>query len=603
MAYWKIRESLLIILSSFTCITLIHCRSLLQFSGTEKNGDGGEIISEQYTSDHDEYNEGLADFDYLSEDPSVSDLQKKSIIKGQLVSSSEAAWDAMSPKLRCGDDLMKIQLSGPEVAKVELCRGNGAPVPLTQLPPHCGHTTPTYGGLVYATPYDGCGVAQKGGSYVMQMQWQGNSAVISCPVTSTTSNETFLGPHPPEYLQILLPHSPPDTPTPEAAAMPQPSDTAALKPPPPGYPQEWPYYYPYYHYPGRVYPTAKPTEKPEKPQPPGYPQMFWPYYYSNYHYHGKPKPSEKPFPASVPTATSVAQAPMEKPQLPTYPEMFWPYYYSHYYYHGKPKPTEIPVPTAIPTTTSAVAEAPPEKPQPPWYPHMFWPYYYPHYHGKPKPTEKPAPTAIPTTTSAVAQAPPEKPQPPWYPNIFWPYYYPHYHGKPKPTEVPAAQAPTEKPQLPRYPHMFWPYYYPHYHGKPKPTEKPAPTAIPTTTSAGAQAPIEKPQPPAYPGSIFPHYSYYPSYPFHFPLYPQHSVQPAKTPTAPPVTTTPQPCTTTAAAECKPFANQPPNLPPPQYVPPNLPPQQYIFPSSVLYENDPFALQFVDFSELEPNSFP
>lgn len=39
--------------------------------------------------------------------------------------------------------------------------GNGAPVPLTQLPPHCGHTTPTYGGLVYATPYDGCGVAQK----------------------------------------------------------------------------------------------------------------------------------------------------------------------------------------------------------------------------------------------------------------------------------------------------------------------------------------------------------------------------------------------------------------------------------------------------------
>ncbi len=35
------------------------------------------------------------------------------------------------------------------------------PVPLTQLPPHCGHTTPTYGGLVYATPYDGCGVAQQ----------------------------------------------------------------------------------------------------------------------------------------------------------------------------------------------------------------------------------------------------------------------------------------------------------------------------------------------------------------------------------------------------------------------------------------------------------
>ncbi len=53
----------------------------------------------------------------------ISGLQKKAI-KGQLLSSSEAAWDTMSPKLRCGDDLMKLQLSGPEVANVELCRGN-----------------------------------------------------------------------------------------------------------------------------------------------------------------------------------------------------------------------------------------------------------------------------------------------------------------------------------------------------------------------------------------------------------------------------------------------------------------------------------------------
>lgn len=35
------------------------------------------------------------------------------------------------------------------------------PVPLTQLPPHCGHTALTYAGLVYATPYDGCGVVQQ----------------------------------------------------------------------------------------------------------------------------------------------------------------------------------------------------------------------------------------------------------------------------------------------------------------------------------------------------------------------------------------------------------------------------------------------------------
>lgn len=46
------------------------------------------------------------------------------LLTGQLVSSSEAAWYAMSPKLRCGGDIMKLQLSGPEVAQIELCRGN-----------------------------------------------------------------------------------------------------------------------------------------------------------------------------------------------------------------------------------------------------------------------------------------------------------------------------------------------------------------------------------------------------------------------------------------------------------------------------------------------
>lgn len=39
--------------------------------------------------------------------------------------------------------------------------GNEAPVLLNELPPHCGYTIPTYGGLIYATPYDGCGVAQQ----------------------------------------------------------------------------------------------------------------------------------------------------------------------------------------------------------------------------------------------------------------------------------------------------------------------------------------------------------------------------------------------------------------------------------------------------------
>ncbi|XP_016417559.1 uncharacterized protein LOC107747523 [Sinocyclocheilus rhinocerous] len=337
MAYGKIRERLILILSSFTCITLVQCSHVLQLSENEKANDGGKFISEQHMFDHDRY-EALPDFEYLGD---------YAIVSGQ-VSSSEAAWYAMSPSLRCGDDLMKLQLSGPEVAQVELCRGNGAPVPLNELPLHCGHTIPTYGGLIYATPYDGCGVAQQGGSYVMQMQWQGNGAVISCPMTSTTANETFLGPLS-SYQQILLPPLYPDKFT-----LTMPELSATLKPLPYGYPQVfpqefWPYYYPRYHYPGKGYPTAEPAEKP---------------------------PSD-------------AQAPNQKPQFPKYPHMIWP---DHYPHHGKPKPNEKPVPT-----TTSVAQAPPKKPQPPKDRQIFWLYYYPddHYLVRPKPTEKPAP-AIPT---------------------------------------------------------------------------------------------------------------------------------------------------------------------------------------------------------------
>ncbi|KAF4116778.1 hypothetical protein G5714_001331 [Onychostoma macrolepis] len=560
-------------------------------------------------SDYEGYFVPLADFDYLGEDARVSGLQKRSI-KGQLLSSSEAAWGAMSPKLRCGDDLMKLQLSGPEVANVELCRGNGVPVPLTQLPPHCGHTTPTYGGLVYATPYDGCGVAQQGGSYVMQIQWQGNSAVISCPMTSTTAKETFQGPHPPEYLHILLPPFSPGTQSPEALAMPQASDTTTLKPPPPGYPQGfWPF--PHYLYPGRVYPIAKQTEKPvttaqapiEEHQPPQYHQMFWPnYYHPGYLHHGKPMPAEEPFPTSGSNTESDAQAPTKKPQPPQYHQMFWPnYYHPGYLHHGKPMPAEKPFPTSGSNTESDV-QAPTEKPQPPQYHQMFWPnYYHPGYlhHGKPMPAEKPFPTSG-SNTESDAQAPTEKPQPPQYHQMFWPnYYHPGYlhHGKPMPAEKPFptsgsntesdAQAPTERPQPPQYHQMFWPDYYPHDPLRPKPAP-----AIPTAPPPGLPATTQMLQPPVYPGSLFPQYNTYPDYPLYLQeFYPRHPVQPPKTPTAPPITTTPQPCTTTAAAECRPSANQPPNVPPQRHIPP----------SSVSYEKDPVALQFVDF--LNPDSFP
>ncbi|XP_016107411.1 uncharacterized protein [Sinocyclocheilus grahami] len=425
MAYGTIRERLILILSSFTCITLVQCRHVLQLSENEKANDDGEFISEQHMFDHDE---ALPDFEYLGDD---------AIVSGQ-VSSSEAAWYAMSPSLRCGDDLMKLQLSGPEVAQVELCRGNGAPVTLNELPLHCGHTIPTYGGLIYATPYDGCGVAQQGGSYVMQMQWQGNGAVISCPMTSTTANETFIGPHSLSYQQILLPPLFSD----KVTTITMTELSATLKPLPYGYPQVfpqefWPYYYPRYHYPGKGYPTAEPAGKPpsdaqvptQKPQFPKHPHMMWPYPYS--HYPGKGYPTAEP----VEESSTDAQVPTQKPQFPKHPHMMWPYPYSHY--PGKGYPTAEPA-----EESSTDVQAPNQNPQFPKHPHMMWPYYYPDYHGKPTPTLKPAP-AIPTSPPPDSPAISQKPQPTVYP-LYLQQFYPQYPVQPP--KSPTASPITTTPQ-------------------------------------------------------------------------------------------------------------------------------------------------------------
>ncbi|XDV26821.1 hypothetical protein PO909_030451 [Leuciscus waleckii] len=693
MACGKIRQKLFVF---FTCIILIECRSVLELSGKQETNDGvGGNKSEHSMSDHEGFDESLADFKHLGDDPSVAVPISAYLLTGQLVSSSEAAWDAMSPKLRCGDDLMKLQLSGPEVAQIELCRvlipflcksqvmahlfplpschlTVDTPFPLTEvlsmLHPmmdvvscnrycffhytYCKH-------CIRRTNLD-VHVFQ-GGSYVMRIQWQGNSAVISCPMISTTANETFLGPLTPAYLQILLPHSPLDARSSAADTMLEPSTTETgepstpisqeiLKPQPPGYSQAflqrfWPYYYHHQH--GKSEPPEKPITSvdqapAQKPQLPGYPQDFWPYYY---HHHGKPKPPEMPVPISIPTDTSVAQAPAQKPQLQGYPHDFWSYYYPYYYYyyyhhhhHGKTKPPEIPVPNSMPTTS--VAQDPALKPQIPGYPQDFWPYYYPH-HGNPKPPVIPVPTSMPTTS--VAQEPAQKPQIPRYPQDFWPYYYPHHHGKPKPPEIPVptsmpttsvAKEPAQKPQIPRYPQDFWPYYYPH--GKPKPPEIPDPTSMPTTSVA--QEPAQKPQIPGYPQDFWPHY--YPHHhgkpkppvipvptsmpttsvaqepaqkpqipgypqdfwPYYYPHYHGKPKPPlySQYPVQPPKTPTMPPITTTPQPCTTTAAAE---CIPSANQPPNYPPQYYIPLSSMFSEKDPIKLRFVDFSGIAADSFP
>ncbi|XP_001338098.5 uncharacterized protein wu:fi34b01 [Danio rerio] len=596
MAYGKRQDKLFVILSFFLCIVLIQCRSLLPLSETLKGDDEESQIISEYVSDQKGYVESF-NLEHLSDDVRyklpVSDLREKSTIKGQLYSSSEAAWEAMSPQLRCGDDVMRLQLSGPEVAQVELCRGNGSPVLLTQLPPQCGYTTPTYGGLVYSTPYDGCGVDQQGGSNVMRMQWHGNSAVISCPIDSSPDMYS-----PEVSLTAPKETSPPPT----------------LKPQSVGYPQAflesfWPYNEPGYPYPGKVYSTdeeivltttTNPDTTPmltDKPQQLSDSQMFWSYFYPNYNYPGKTLPKPQPPPTQKPQISQMRwpyfypnygkpvlpekpvprpiQTPPVNPQSSGYPQGFWSFYYPKYQSPGRPQPTAKPVPASV-SDSESVAQAPPLDPQLFWYRQGFWPFYFPQYQypSGPKPTEKP--DCVPTTT--VAPVPPEKPQLPWYHQDFWKYYYPYYYGKPNPVNKPVssvAQTPIQYPQLPVYPQIDWSYYY--NRGKPK---TPVSASIPDTPAV-PQPPPYKPQ-PQYPQMFW---QYYPN--FFQEFYPQYPIEPPQAPTEPPPTTTPPPCTT-VVVKCE----------PPEILAPNYPPQYNVQQRPMLYEKDPFSLHFVDLAETD-----
>ncbi|XP_056600128.1 uncharacterized protein wu:fi34b01 isoform X2 [Triplophysa dalaica] len=304
----------------------------LQRSAPETTSyEGDETLSDM--SDQEGSYEQLADFDYPidsddegNDENDVTDLQESGVKQGQLVNSSVEVWDEISLKLRCGDGFMKLQLIGSDVDQVELCRGSSASVPLGHLPTDCGHTSPTHGGLIFETPYDGCGVAQQGGNYVMQMLLQGNPVVISCPMTSSVANMTTSGHQPARFL-LFNSQS--------------------------GYANKfWQYYYPHNHHGWpKPDPTSPPTttsdvvyEPTQKPRPPGYQNRFWPYYYPHYNYHDRPKPAYEPVPTLAPTITpAVAHA----PQLPANPHLFWPYYYPQYPMQP-PKPQS---PTVPPLTT------------------------------------------------------------------------------------------------------------------------------------------------------------------------------------------------------------------------------------------------------------
>ncbi|TNN37089.1 hypothetical protein EYF80_052751 [Liparis tanakae] len=93
-------------------------------------------------------------------------------------------------------------------------RRNASPMPLNQVPRSCGYDMQKNPlGLVLLVPYDGCNVAQEGGSYVLPMRWQGIPVLLWCrkpaaasPSTAAQQNPQQQTPrHPPPYPSVMPP--------------------------------------------------------------------------------------------------------------------------------------------------------------------------------------------------------------------------------------------------------------------------------------------------------------------------------------------------------------------------------------------------------------
>uniref|UniRef100_A0A8C9VVB7 Uncharacterized protein n=1 Tax=Scleropages formosus TaxID=113540 RepID=A0A8C9VVB7_SCLFO len=121
---------------------------------------------------------------------------------------------SIRPSVRCDDDTMSLRLRGRRDSGVLVDRGEwglvssrsglclclllpsgarsllsclavgGPPVPLSQLPPHCGFSLRrSRRDLLLVAPYDGCHVSREDGRYVLPLRVHGAPVKMSCPAT------------------------------------------------------------------------------------------------------------------------------------------------------------------------------------------------------------------------------------------------------------------------------------------------------------------------------------------------------------------------------------------------------------------------------------
>ncbi|KAJ8387538.1 hypothetical protein AAFF_G00152340 [Aldrovandia affinis] len=88
------------------------------------------------------------------------------------------------PLVQCGSNNMSLTVRRSEAAHLLVDQGKPPPLPLSQLPPHCGYSVKTtQRDLVFMALYDGCHVRQQDGSYILQLLWWGTRVKMSCLVS------------------------------------------------------------------------------------------------------------------------------------------------------------------------------------------------------------------------------------------------------------------------------------------------------------------------------------------------------------------------------------------------------------------------------------
>ncbi|KAL7837236.1 hypothetical protein SRHO_G00269470 [Serrasalmus rhombeus] len=98
---------------------------------------------------------------------------------------AELKLQRLRPSVQCGNDSMTLHLLGWSVPDFLVETGEENPVPLSEMPAHCGFSVKRARGDVFlVAKYDGCPITQQGDSYILSLRLWDTPVRMSCSVAS-----------------------------------------------------------------------------------------------------------------------------------------------------------------------------------------------------------------------------------------------------------------------------------------------------------------------------------------------------------------------------------------------------------------------------------